>query len=395
MKKSIVFFTSYPRKGQIHDKKIVGGASYTKTLLTQVKKESPNLNIFVYAENFENHEQTYTEDCITVKRIWKRNNIFSLFTSIISLLNEKTNNIYISYEINMVGGPLINILFLSLLSLVKISGKKIVFIPHQVVEDFTTLEGTSFKSTVLNGMKTLLFQYISFISTRIITFEEYLRQLLPNINKTLTIPLAVENLKKIDKIQARNQLKIKQNEFVILFFGFISPYKGIEDLLKGYNRKDGLLILAGDGNPNHMNKKPYQKYVSDIKLDAQKKGALTPGFIDESDIQTYYAAADVVVLPYRIFFSSSFPLSLAFSYEKPVLISKSLANYFKSTDFIQALHFAGLKQEDLVIDFKTNLSRKITDIKTYKNKYISFSQKVKELRSWKTISQQFSEIFYS
>ncbi len=395
MKKTVVFYTSYPRKGQIHDKKIVGGASYTKTLLTHLKKNNLKLDIVVYAENFDKKPQTYTEQGITVKRIWKRNNIMSLIGSITSLLKEKTNDLYISYEVNMVGGPLLNICFLLLLSLVKADGKKITFIPHQVVSNFADLEGKSIKTVLLNGMKNMLFQYISYISTILIVFEEYLKHALPNARKAHTIPLAVEDLKSMNKMQARKKLNINRDEFVILFFGFISPYKGIEDLLKGYNNKAGLLILAGDGNPNHMSKKWYQEYVSNIKNEAQKKGALTPGFIEEEEIQTYYAAADVVVLPYRIFFSSSFPLSLAFSYEKPVLFSKALKNYFKSTDLQKALNETRLKQEDVVINFASDLQKAVTKIKTYKEEYVSFSQKVKELRSWKRISQQFSETIYS
>jgi glycosyltransferase involved in cell wall biosynthesis len=386
MENKILFFTSYPRKGQIHDKKIVGGASYTKTLLSYLGKK-----VIVYAERFNSHEERYSEGTTLVKRNWRRNDPISIIWSVIQASRERINTFVVSYEVNMLGGPVMSMIFLLSLLLVKIKGIKIVFIPHQVVEDFNHIEENKLKATVLNLMKTVLFSYINLISDRIIVFEEQLKKVLPEPKKVTAIPIAVEQLEIPDQRLARKKLNIPQNEFVILFFGFLSPYKGVEDILKKYDRKDGLLIIAGDGNPNHMNKQWYKEYVRDIKLQAREKGALTPGFIPEEEIKYYYAAADVLVLPYRIFFSSSFPLSLAASYEKPFLLSKKLEAYFAGLEFKEALKKSGLTREHFVVDFKHDLKNALNRVKLQKNKYIEFSKEIKEKRSWSEIASRIGE----
>ena len=124
MENKILFFTSYPRKGQIHDKKIVGGASYTKTLLSYLGKK-----VIVYAERFNSHEERYTEGTTLVKRNWRRNDPISIIWSVIQASRERINTFVISYEVNMLGGPLMSMIFLLSLILVKIKGIKIVFIP--------------------------------------------------------------------------------------------------------------------------------------------------------------------------------------------------------------------------------------------------------------------------
>ena len=116
------------------------------------------------------------------------------------------------------------------------------------------------------------------------------------------------------------------------------------------------------------------------------------GFVPEKKIKTYYEVADVVLLPYRIFFSSSFPLSLAFSYEKPVLISKQLKNYFKSVDFQKALKASGLKEKDIVIDFKKDLTSAIKNIQKKNEQFVKFSQEIKKLRSIENIAKKFANV---
>jgi len=403
MKNTHIFFTSYPRKGQIHDEKIVGGASYTKTLLTYLKKSDPRLSIIVYAESFVKKYQEYVENGIVVKRIWKRNNLYSLVKSIVSLIQEQAQNIYFSYEINMVGGTVMNILFLLSLLFVKFSGKKLTFIPHQVVEDFSNLERSTLKSTILNAMKSVLFQYISLISEKIIVFEEYLRNVLPSPSKVVTVPLAVPAMSFPWKRESTGSPiptspgfvgrgKSGMTSFTMLFFGFLSPYKGLDELIDAYNPTMGKLIIAGGGNPNHMKNKTYRTYIEDIKEKALKKGITMTGFVPEKKIKTYYEVADVVLLPYRIFFSSSFPLSLAFSYEKPVLISKQLKNYFKSVDFQKALKASGLKEKDIVIDFKKDLTSAIKNIQKKNEQFVKFSQEIKKLRSIENIAKKFANV---
>jgi glycosyltransferase involved in cell wall biosynthesis len=391
----IIFFSSYPSRGRIHDQKIVGGAAYTKNLLLQMLKISPSTSLKVYAERFDNEIQTYSEENVTVKRIWKRNNALSVIKSVFSLMNEKEPTVAVSFEINMVGGPAVTILFLLLLPLLRLQGKRLFFILHQVVGSFEPLEQNRIKSWLLDLIKNFLFFFISLVANRIIVFEKKLAHFLPDPSKASVIPLAVENGADFDKSEARKKLNLQPGEFYILYFGFLSPYKGVDKLLDVYTPSLGKLILAGDGNPNHMSDEKYKNYVIELKKRANEKGVLVTGFISEDKIPLYYAACDVVILPYLIFFSSSYPLAFAFSNNKPFLLSDALSGYFESDDFSLMCKETGMDRTSFMYSHgnKTDLDMKMAQIRANHEKYSVFSSRIKEMRSWPAIASKYLQIF--
>lgn len=120
---------------------------------------------------------------------------------------------------------------------------------------------------------------------------------------------------------ARQKLQIAQDKFVFLFFGNIKGYKGVDALLEAYKiikstRNDVVLLVAG---------RVFDK-ESESKLQAQANADPTilfnTGFIEDSDVQYYFNAADLVVLPYkRVLTSGAALLSVAF--ECPVIAPRS------------------------------------------------------------------------
>lgn len=386
---SIIVFSSYPRQGFTHGVETVGGASYTKVLFTKLKELQPDLLITIFSEVLT-HKTSYEEDGLHIHRIWTRNNILSLISTIFRILKNPSKTIVVSYEINMVGGIITNFIFLSSLLFINILGKKIYFIPHQVLDNFEGVEEERLKKHVLNFFKTILFKWISFVSYKIFVFEEYFRYILPDKKKVIVVPLAIEQAIIMDNKDARNRLKLQNDDFIMLFFGFLSHYKGLDQLLVSYSDKICKLIIAGDGNPNHMENYAYNEYIQKIKKEAISIHALVTGFIKEEDIPLYYSSADVVVFPYKKFFSSSFPLSLAFSYEKPVLLSKQLTAYFQSPDFKEALQETKLKSEDFILDFtQKELIGKLEFIRKNRQKFVSFAKIMKQKRNWNSISQMY------
>ncbi len=80
---------------------------------------------------------------------------------------------------------------------------------------------------------------------------------------------------------------------VILFFGLLRPYKGIDTLLDAFRRLDGpeLWIV---GNPR-MNVAPLRA----LAAEAPGRVRFLPRFVDDAEIPAIFRRADVVVLPYR------------------------------------------------------------------------------------------------
>lgn len=121
---------------------------------------------------------------------------------------------------------------------------------------------------------------------------------------------------QISRTDARHSLGITTGQKVLLFFGMVRHYKGIDILLsvfKQLENTDVLLIIAGI---------PYDTDLCDeIKLAAEKDFRIRPKlqFIPNEDIQTYMNACDWVVLPYKKILNSASVL-LASSYARPVIV---------------------------------------------------------------------------
>ena len=80
---------------------------------------------------------------------------------------------------------------------------------------------------------------------------------------------------------------------VILFFGLLRPYKGIDTLLEAFRELDGAELWIV-GNPR-MDVAPLHE------LAAQARGSVrfVTRFIEDAEIPAIFRRADLVVLPYR------------------------------------------------------------------------------------------------
>jgi len=127
--------------------------------------------------------------------------------------------------------------------------------------------------------------------------------------------------KAIDQKEARNRLGIDSDGPLLLFFGFIRKYKGLDLLLQALNdpifRSMGLkVVIAGEW---YEDPDTYKALSNNLNL-----GDMIlwhDHFIQESDISTYFSAADAVVQPYRSATQSGIS-ALAYAYSKPLISTR-------------------------------------------------------------------------
>ena len=120
---------------------------------------------------------------------------------------------------------------------------------------------------------------------------------------------------------ARDYLSLPQGARILLFFGLIKKDKGLEVLLKAlYHLKekypDILLVIAGKPWANSFDL--YQEIIDQSQL--QDFCVLHTKFILEDEVKYYYAAADIVVLPYTKIYQSGV-LLMSLSYDKLTIVS--------------------------------------------------------------------------
>ena len=124
----------------------------------------------------------------------------------------------------------------------------------------------------------------------------------------------------VTKTMARKFFSLSQEQNVILFFGAIKEYKGLDILLNSLSfvskKINNLtLIIAGRADPSELELK-YRNIIS--KLAKEIKVIYHSGFIPSAEVAKYFIASDVVVLPYKRI-SHSGVLHLAYSFGKPVI----------------------------------------------------------------------------
>jgi glycosyltransferase involved in cell wall biosynthesis len=129
----------------------------------------------------------------------------------------------------------------------------------------------------------------------------------------------------VQKEEARRYLKIPENDFVILFFGFIRRYKGLDLLLDamgmlknpavGGSSSTGSLLVAGEF---YEDDKPYLEQIEKLRI--KDALILKTTFIPDNDVKYYFSAADVVIQPYRNATQSGVT-PLSYHFEKPMIVT--------------------------------------------------------------------------
>lgn len=121
--------------------------------------------------------------------------------------------------------------------------------------------------------------------------------------------------------EARKRLNIKEEEHVLLFFGFVREYKGLKHLLRAMpelkkaDPKIKLLVVGdfGEDEPEYMD--------LIAKLDIQDVLTIYKGYIPDKEVEQYFAASDLVVLPYESATQSGV-VQMAYGFGKPVLVTE-------------------------------------------------------------------------
>lgn len=132
------------------------------------------------------------------------------------------------------------------------------------------------------------------------------------------LPLPVFSLfgDSVDKGQAKKFLKLNDNR-IILFFGFIRDYKGLDLLIEALalvsKELDVKLIVAGEFY------EPEEKYIKIIRKNKLEDAIiLKKDFIPTTEVKYYFSASDAVVLPYKSATQSGI-VQVAVNFCKPVI----------------------------------------------------------------------------
>jgi glycosyltransferase involved in cell wall biosynthesis len=115
------------------------------------------------------------------------------------------------------------------------------------------------------------------------------------------------------RAEARAALDIDPAANVALFFGHIRPFKGLDIALRAWRELKTNVLLVAAGEAWWERERDYRELagtLNNVRFDFR--------FIPDSAIATFFAAADVVLAPYRIEAQSGVALT-AFHFARPVI----------------------------------------------------------------------------
>jgi D-inositol-3-phosphate glycosyltransferase len=146
-------------------------------------------------------------------------------------------------------------------------------------------------------------------------------------DRVAVIPFGINILvpdTELTTTEAKRRLGIQADERVILFYGRIVPYKGLECLVEAFHRlapRDARVRLIIAGEPM----KGFEGYMETIrKAIAANEGSerilCRLEFIPDHETELYFKAADVLALPYKNIFESGV-LFLAYRFGLPAVAS--------------------------------------------------------------------------
>ena len=121
---------------------------------------------------------------------------------------------------------------------------------------------------------------------------------------------------KIAREEAAAALGLDPTKKILLFFGLIRNYKGLDLLLQAFSNlsNEFSLLIAGEVYGDEIT------YTNLIAKSKNKNIHFVNQFIDEQDVKLYFSVADLCVLPYKSATQSGIQ-ALANSFCLPVLIS--------------------------------------------------------------------------
>jgi len=124
----------------------------------------------------------------------------------------------------------------------------------------------------------------------------------------------------LSREEARQHLGLPETGKIILFFGFIRKYKGLDLLLdamaeEGIKKAGIRLLVAGEF---YEEEKPFREQIKNLGISEQL--ILRTDFIPDSEVKYYLCAADAVIQPYRNATQSGVT-PLAYHFEKPMVVT--------------------------------------------------------------------------
>jgi len=144
-------------------------------------------------------------------------------------------------------------------------------------------------------------------------------------SKTSVIPFGINNTvpnSSITAVDAKRALGVRSNNKVMLCFGQIAPYKGLQYVVNAFSelaKRDESYRLIIAGKVKHGQTEYWNEIRRKIAgSGVQNQIVVRMEHVPDEEVELYFKAADVLIVPYLNIFQSGVPF-LAYGFGLPVI----------------------------------------------------------------------------
>ncbi len=365
---TILVLSKYPYQNIAHS--YHGVAKYTQQTVGTVARSTKQRFVVLVQQEYDRKPQLLERGRVLVLPVFSASPKMYLQISQALRLFNKAKHLHIHSEFYTSGNMLQMAAALPFYLALRSAGYFLSYFAHNVITNFGFLArhlGRSQTGKTMQALTKLLpwyYRVLGMCLDQIICLDDSMRQRLsPYVaqQKLVVSPLWVypKNLKGRRYWRAR--MGFKPNDLVLVCFGFMTRYKGVDWLVNAVRdiAADQLgdaelhLILAGGKAPSQTGKTHYEQFYRSLSQAAvHSKNIRLTGFIPDAELSRYFAVADMAVLPYRGILGASASWGEGIAYGVPFILSKDLGAYLQSGDIQELLAKHAISTDKLV--FKRN-----------------------------------------
>ena len=293
-----------------------GISNHTKDLFYQLKK-SNDVKVFSFYYQYPSfffpgksqkikNSQKFDNTEYTISTI----NPFSWFKTCQKILQNKPNLIIFTHWNPFVS---FSLAFIARILIKKIGTDKIISICHNIKPHERNGIDNALIKFYLKPFKKFMFMS-SFVQNELNLYKNKFKSVVR------FLPIDKNYISIYEKNDIRKDMGFEKAKNIVLFFGLIRPYKGLDNLLKAIKaflleNKNNKLIVAGEA---YEDINIYKQIIKEDNLN--KQIVWLNKFIDDKKIEELMIASDLLVLPYNTA-SQSGVLSQAWQYNLPSIVT--------------------------------------------------------------------------
>jgi glycosyltransferase involved in cell wall biosynthesis len=317
----VTIISPYPARGEAHGGSS-GVASYTRNLAQALTGEGAHVAVVAPAEPGE--PERSADGAVEVCRVFRRG-AAALPTAARAAAATGAPAVHLQHETFLYGGPA-SVAGLAP-ALGALRGRSVVTMHHVVSSEsvdrgFTRLHRVRAPASVARAGLAAVQGAIRRLAGGVIVHEPAFAEV---VRGACVVPHGVERVDEpIDRTGARARLGLDDGRLTVLCFGFVAPYKGLEQALAAAALAPAAVELVVAGGEHPRLAAGGDRYAAEL-CERHAGHSRFTGFVPDDDVHDWFAAADLALFLHPQPVSSSGALALALAHGTPFLASAALA----------------------------------------------------------------------